>query len=619
MITILKIYLSVLLVFWGCTLCWSQSECEVLDYTTSIQVKSNKLVKKESFLIQINDKRSNWIADIKIPFDKNDKLEILEAVVKDLNGNIVRKIRNHEITTRNDIARGAFYEDDFIKEFELKWDAYPYQIKYSYQRITDRFLYIAKWYPGVNAKVFTHNATLEVDVPDGFSMRIDTIGGFIFREEKLKNATRFKWQKSDISSFESEYFSPPGQETVPHVIVIPNLFNYELKGSFDSWQSYGIWQDQMNDGLDVLPPSEQLKIDRLVAGTKDPKEVIKILYHYLQDNTRYIGVFVDEGGLKPYSASYVCENGYGDCKALTIYLKALLNHVGIPSFYTKIYSGENPVRINQAYPSQQFNHVILVVPLQGDTIWLENTASYLPFDYLGTFTQNRYGLLVNGEKSELVKTPTLSQADVLRTTTCTFNLNLEGNGTAKVSEKLRGDDFETCKYYQTSRSKEDQKDYIEESIPLRNFQIEDWKFSQENRDSASMCLDVEMQVKDQFRTIGGMIVLNPKTLRMPDINKPEDRKTPVRITFPINKLDSIIYYLPFYNDYEVELPKSVLLKSDFGCYEEHYLQKDSALFFTRRFQLYDGDYPLDRYSEIYAFFDSIKDVQHRSAIVLNPN
>ena len=133
----------------------------------------------------------------------------------------------------------------------------------------------------------------------------------------------------------------------------------------------------------------------------------------MQDNTRYVNVTLGIGGMKPYPAEYVSNNKYGDCKALTNYMKALLQCAGIESYYSTIYAGgtapgSDPLKC----PGQQFNHVILAVPLENDTLWLENTSNTNPFAYPGTFTQNRQALLVDGSKSRLVRTPSLNETDV---------------------------------------------------------------------------------------------------------------------------------------------------------------------------------------------------------------
>ena len=117
-------------------------------------------------------------------------------------------------------------------------------------------------------------------------------------------------------------------------------------------------------------------------------------------------------------------------------MKSALATVGIESYYTLIYGDSKPIKIDQRIPSQQFNHVILCVPLEQDTVWLENTSSSSPFNYLGVFTQNRKGLLVNGDKSELVNTPALTQEQCLIESK--FGFSLDTDNTLIISKSVNG-------------------------------------------------------------------------------------------------------------------------------------------------------------------------------------
>lgn len=147
---------------------------------------------------------------------------------------------------------------------------------------------------------------------------------------------------------------------------------------------------------DVLDVSTIEKIKSLVAGVTNPIEKAKIVYKFVQDKTRYISVQIGIGGWEPIAANQVDKVGYGDCKGLTNYTKALLDAVGITSYFTLVYAQQKR-NIVKDFSSMQGNHAILNIPNNGNDIWLECTSQTISFGFLGDFTDDRDVLVVTPE------------------------------------------------------------------------------------------------------------------------------------------------------------------------------------------------------------------------------
>ena len=595
----------------------AQTDNFIVEYNTVVTMEKNLLVEERTFLIQVNNKESDWIADIEIPFGGTEKLEILEASVMAPDGMVARKLKKKDIITRSDISRGTFFEDSYVKEFSLKWHEYPYRIMYSYRSTVDHYLSV-KWSPLMYANVPVKKATLQVAVPFDRAVRVNASGELTYRLDSLEKSYQHTWISENVDPLAKEKYAPPAQELIPGVTITPLEFMYETTGNAESWNTYGQWVYNLNQGLDVLTPSEGMKVNELVATIQNPKEKVKILYHYLQDNTRYINVAIDVGGLKSYPASYVCTNKYGDCKALTTYMKAMLKHVGIESFYVDIYAGENPLRINEINPGQQFNHVILCVPIDGDTLWLENTSKYKPYNYMGTFTQNRKALLIADGSSRLVQTPPLERDDVLEFCTYNFSLDMTGNGRVKVLLDLKGPRFEEMKYIQNEFTTRDKVQILQRMLPLKNANLEEWNFINHDRDEARIELVADLSVTRQLRKIDEIMAINtlPVSMELPE--RPSDRKTPVRINFPVNKVDSMIYTLPFVGHYTVNFPEPHKVETKYGVFSEEYIKKEDQIIVVRHFELFRGDYSLEEYPAFYNFFEEINKHLKRSIILLKP-
>jgi transglutaminase-like putative cysteine protease len=108
-----------------------------------------------------------------------------------------------------------------------------------------------------------------------------------------------------------------------------------------TWDDFGKWVAVLNHGRDELPAKTKQEITALTSGMKTVEEKTKVLYEFLQNKTRYVGIQLGIGGYQPFEASVVDETGYGDCKALSNYMVSMLKAVGIKANYCLINAGSN--------------------------------------------------------------------------------------------------------------------------------------------------------------------------------------------------------------------------------------------------------------------------------------
>lgn len=130
-------------------------------------------------------------------------------------------------------------------------------------------------------------------------------------------------------------------------------------------------------GRGQLPPALQAEIHDLTDTIPDKRGKIEALYRYLGRTTRYVSIQLGIGGWQPMDAATVYANKFGDCKALSNYLHAMLAACDIESFYTIIHTQNKHIPRDFATPAIA-NHAILGVPCQRDTLWLECTIPTFP-------------------------------------------------------------------------------------------------------------------------------------------------------------------------------------------------------------------------------------------------
>jgi hypothetical protein len=608
-----KLVLLLVLICIGAYSLGQSNDAELVSYTTSISVKDGRLYSIVNVELKIFNRGGEKYSTVSIPYSKLIKVSKIEAYVKDGKGITVKKLQRGDIIERSAISDFSLYEDDFIKEFTLKHNSYPYSICYSYELQEDEYLDLAYWLPVLNRKVPTLYASLQIEIPTDFKISYSSKFINSTRIDTTNLAIKYTWVTSYQDLIEPEVSSPAITSLFPVVRVVPQNFKYNISGSFSSWQTFGDWHFKLLTGLSDLPESEKEIIINLVKGITDTKEKVRVLYHYLQDVTRYINITIETGGLKPYAASYVAANKYGDCKALSNYFKAVLDCVGIKSIYTKVLAGDQIVDTDKKFPSQQFNHIILCVPMPVDTIWLDCTSDGM-FNFLGTFTQGRDVFLIKEGNSQFVRTPDLLPGDVAEIRRAAIHPVLQNRALAEFRNSYRGEKYGTFLYISRSLSETDRQRIVRNNYIENGFDLKDFKIIDPPRDSPEINFNYSASSDKVYKVYGNDLIIETLQFMIPNFETPQKRHLPVQIDYPVYMLDSLEYEIPLGYSVNEKIPDKSF-STDFGSYSIQSVLDKGKVKIVKSFLLFRGKYSLERYSDFYSFISKVIDIESNNIIL----
>ncbi len=580
-------------------------DAELLNYEKNVVYNKGKLSTTHSFVIQINNKSGLDYADIQIEKSNFTTIDHIEAQIVNKNNEVVKKLKKKDILLLQEFEEYGFYTDFFYYNFSLLFYEFPYQIHYSYESTKTEFLTLFEWYPGLYRNIPTRNAKLSLQVPADYEIFIKEKN--IQHEETTDAASGdkvYKWTESEIKPVKTENYTNLDKSAVKNVHVYPKEFNYGIPGSYESWQSFGDFFWQLNQGLDKLPDSEKYKVDDLLRNVSNDSVKIRLLYKYLQNETRYVNISLGIGGLKPHPAEYVSEKKYGDSKALSNYYISLLRYAGIESNYAIITGGRATESVDTTTPNDPFNHAIVLIPGEKDSLWVDCTSDF-DCGYVGTFIQDRYALVIDKGKSYLKKTPALTASEIATSRNIYIRKNENDNAIVKSRISFKGTEFEKLFYikkaFETDKKLEILQDYFVEA----NLKSPDEIILQTVTDNNEIILDYKTTSSTFLQIVNEEMLLKIPKIDFPDFEKPKARKTEVHFSYPINKTDQIVFEKER-NNKITYAPKAVDLVTDFGEYHFMFSENDKHIMVNKIFVIHSGTIGLDEYEAFTTFLNEAK-------------
>lgn len=531
-------------------------------------------------------------------YDKGDRIGELEAKIYNKQGKEVKKIKKKDFIDQSAVPGGTLYSDSRVLFMRYTPTEYPYTVEFTKEYVTDNTAFAPPWYFLDGYRVSTQISDFSFSVECGIPFRHKGINLEAYSIESKVTNSKVSYYGTNLSAIEEEPLSPPFRELAPHIKLALDEFHLEgVDGQGRNWEELGKWiYDDLLVGQGEIDDQTIQQVKELVRNINDPKEKIKRVYEFVQDNTRYISVQLGIGGWMPISASEVDRVKYGDCKGLTNYTMALLNAVGIESYYTVVFAGRKKRDFDPDFPSMQGNHAFLNVPLEEDEVWLECTSQITPVNHLGTFTDNRNVLKVTPSGGELVKTKTYKNEENYQHTGAEFFTDANGQIRGQVRILSQGIQYNQ-KFRHPLKSKLEQEEYYKKYWGyINNLSLAKIGFTND-KDNIEFVEEVEIVIEDYLSHTDGKLFLAPnlanRNLAVPDRSR--NRKTDVVIARGYLDEDEFIIHLP--EGYKPEtLINPVKLDTKFGTYEIDVKEKEpGTLIYQRRLLIKSGRYSKEEY------------------------
>ncbi|WP_405565142.1 DUF3857 domain-containing protein [Polaribacter sp. Asnod6-C07] len=581
----------------------------VRNNITEITIEDvNRMVVSQKMVVTVLNKLGNSDAGIYESYDNDTKITNLTAIIYDAFGNEIKKFKERDFIDVSAVDGGTLYSDARVKYIDYTPISYPYTLVFESEYRTSTTGFIPWWSPVNGYYVSVEKSSYTLKNPKAIPWRIKETNFTDYNIEKNESDTELNYSLAKKTALEYENQSPAYRDILPIVKVALNKFSLKgVYGEATNWKEFGKWMhESLLVGRDVIDDATKYKLLGLVKDAKTDVEKTKIVYEFMQNKTRYISVQVGIGGWEPIAANQVDQVGYGDCKGLSNYTKALLDVVGVTSYYTVVYAKERR-NLDKDFSSIQGNHVILNVPNNGNDIWLECTSQTMPFGFLGDFTDDRDVLVVTPEGGIIKRTASYTDEVNLQTIKGEIELTAQGDVKATLKRTSKGIQYDDKFYFENFTDEELIKNYkanvwsYNNNLEVDSFQLNNDKENVVFTENLGLSIKSFASV-NETEYLFRVNIFNKESYIPKRYRK---RNLPLKISRGYKDVDEYTIKIP--DSYKLEyIPENKELSTKFGTYKISFHKIDESTFsYKKEILMKEGVHPKEDYKAYRSFRRSI--------------
>ncbi|HET6177668.1 MAG TPA: DUF3857 domain-containing protein [Candidatus Sulfotelmatobacter sp.] len=235
--------------------------------------------------------------------------------------------------------------------------------------------------------------SVDVDVPSNRAVKLKNKPD---REPKIteeKGRRLYHWSSSHLEREDDDKNKDKDKDKAKKKKRRPDDDRPDIQlTTFESWEQIGRWYAGLEKDRRAPSPEVRAKAEELTKGLRTDLEKIEALYDFVAKNFRYVSLSLGVGRYQPHASSDVLHNQYGDCKDKHTLLASLLEAEGLHASSVLINSSR---KLDPDVPSpSQFDHVITMLPLGKEEVWMDTTSEVAPFRLLAFTLRKKQALVI---------------------------------------------------------------------------------------------------------------------------------------------------------------------------------------------------------------------------------
>src|SRR6202167_2344105 len=377
--------------------------------------------------------------------------------------------------------------------------------------------------------------------------------------------------------------------------------------TFVSWEQIGRWYASLEKDRRAPSPEVRAKAAELTQGLDTEMDKVQALYDYVAKNFRYVSLSLGLGRYQPHAAADVLHDQYGDCKDKHTLLASLLEAEGLHASSVLINSSR---KLDPDVPSpSQFDHVITMLPMGKDEVWMDTASEVAPFRLLAYTLRNKLALVIpdNGGTPHLEQTPADTPMPDTEISEVDGKINDIGKLEAHVHYTFRGDE-ELMLRSIFRRVPEAQWQRVVENVnagmggDVTNLKISD---PAATREPFTMSYDVSRPNFLDWSKKKSELTLPLCQFNLPDVGNgdADDDSDPDSESLKLGPKAEYVYKikLELPAKYTAHAPLAFSVKRDYAEYQATYKLEGTTFTSTRTLSLRQDELPVPRAEDYQAF------------------
>ena len=232
--------------------------------------------------------------------------------------------------------------------------------------------------------------TLDVDVPVGRTLKVKCKPGMDPKITEENGRRIYHWSSSHLEREDDDKAKDKDKKKKKHH-ADDDRPDVQLT-TFESWEQIGRWYASLEKDRRAPTSDVRAKAQELTNGLNTDLAKTEALYDFVAKNFRYVSLSLGVGRYQPHAATDVLHDQYGDCKDKHTLLASLLEAEGLHADSVLINSSR---KLDPDVPSpSQFDHVITMLPMGKEEVWMDTTSEVAPFRLLAYTLRNKLALVI---------------------------------------------------------------------------------------------------------------------------------------------------------------------------------------------------------------------------------